>query len=206
MNVSFYLFLVKLRPVALVQFFPPLLSSMTSIRPLSDDVRSSLRSGIFLFDLTRVVEELVFNSLDAGATKVSVFVSVRSCYIKVADDGVGITRDGLTLVGERYATSKLLSLADLNATSGHFGFRGEALASISEVSLLEILTRTFGRANGYRKLLKGCKCLYLGIDDDRKEVGTTVVARDLFHNQPVRRKYMQSRFLFSYPIIFLTRI
>ncbi|XP_054825799.1 DNA mismatch repair protein MLH3 [Prosopis cineraria] len=165
---------------------------MTSIRPLSDDVRSSLRSGIFLFDLTRVVEELVFNSLDAGATKVSVFVSVRSCYIKVADDGVGITRDGLTLVGERYATSKLLSLADLNATSGHFGFRGEALASISEVSLLEILTRTFGRANGYRKLLKGCKCLYLGIDDDRKEVGTTVVARDLFHNQPVRRKYMQS--------------
>ncbi|KAI9109641.1 hypothetical protein K1719_019271 [Acacia pycnantha] len=165
---------------------------MASIRPLPEDVRSSLRSGIFLFDLTRVVEELVFNSLDAGATKVSVFVSVRSCYIKVVDDGVGITRDGLILVGERYATSKLLSLADLNGTSGNFGFRGEALASISEVSLLEILTRTFGRANGYRKVLKGCKCLYLGIDDDRKEMGTTAVVRDLFHNQPVRRKHMQS--------------
>ncbi|KAK4261994.1 hypothetical protein QN277_027613 [Acacia crassicarpa] len=165
---------------------------MASIRPLPEDVRSSLRSGFFLFDLTRVVEELVFNSLDAGATKVSIFVSVRSCYIKVVDDGVGITRDGLMLVGERYATSKLLSLADLNGTSGNFGFRGEALASISEVSLLEILTRTFGRANGYRKVLKGCKCLYLGIDDDRKEVGTTAVVRDLFHNQPVRRKHMQS--------------
>ncbi|XP_061346039.1 DNA mismatch repair protein MLH3 isoform X2 [Gastrolobium bilobum] len=165
---------------------------MASIRPLPEAVRSSVRSGIFLFDLARVVEELVFNSLDARATRVSVFVSIGSCYIKVVDDGGGITRDGLELVGERYATSKFLNLADLNATSGNFGFRGEALASISEVSLLEIVTRTYGRPNGYRKVLKGCKCLYLGIDDERKEVGTTVVVRDLFYNQPVRRKYMQS--------------
>ncbi|XP_028795288.1 DNA mismatch repair protein MLH3 [Neltuma alba] len=168
----------------------------------AEDVRSWLRSGIFLFDLTRVVEELVFNSLDAGATKISIFVSVRSCYIKVVDDGVGITRDGLAIVGEiRYALCQFiifshspLPLADLNGISRSFGFRGEALASISEVSVLEILTRTFGRANGYRKVLKGCKCLYRGIDDDRKEVGTTVVVRDLFHNQPVRRrrKHVQS--------------
>ncbi|KAL1354261.1 hypothetical protein AAHE18_05G029500 [Arachis hypogaea] len=163
-----------------------------SIRPLPEAVRSSVRSGIFLFDSTRVVEELVFNSLDAGATKVSVFVSIGSCYVKVVDDGGGIARDGLELVGERYATSKLRNLDDLNATSGNFGFRGEALASISEVSLLEIVTRTYGRPNGYRKVLKGCKCLYLGVDDDRKEVGTTVAVRDLFYNQPVRRKYMQS--------------
>ncbi|XP_028240575.1 DNA mismatch repair protein MLH3 isoform X4 [Glycine soja] len=165
---------------------------MASIKPLPEAVRSSLRSGIFLFDFTRVVEELVFNSLDARATKVSVFVSTRSCYLKVVDDGSGIPRDELELVGERYATSKFLNLIDLNATSENFGFRGEALASISEVSLLEIVTKTYGRPNGYRKVLKGCKCLYLGIDDDRKEVGTTVVVRDLFYNQPVRRKYMQS--------------
>ncbi|XP_027359794.1 DNA mismatch repair protein MLH3 isoform X2 [Abrus precatorius] len=165
---------------------------MASIRPLPEAVRSSVRSGIFLFDFARVVEELLFNSLDARATKVSVFVSVGNCYLKVVDDGSGITRDGLELVGERYATSKFLNLADLNATSENFGFRGEALASISEISLLEIVTRTHGRPNGYQKVLKGCKCLYLGIDDDRKEVGTTVVVRDLFYNQPVRRKHMQS--------------
>ncbi|XP_019423949.1 PREDICTED: DNA mismatch repair protein MLH3 isoform X1 [Lupinus angustifolius] len=162
------------------------------IRPLPKSLRSSVRSGIFIFDSTRVVEELVFNSLDARATKVSVFVSVGSCYVKVLDDGGGITRDGLELAGERYATSKFLNLDDLNVTTGNFGFRGEALASISEVSVLEIVTRTCGRPNGYKKILKGCKCLYLGIDDDRKEVGTTVVVRDLFYNQPVRRKYIQS--------------
>ncbi|KAH1224139.1 DNA mismatch repair protein MLH3 [Glycine max] len=172
---------------------------MASIKLLSEAVRSSLRSGIFLVDFTRVVEELVFNSLDARATKgeteklkVSVFVSTGSCYLKVVDDGSGIPRDGMEMVGERYATSKFLNLVDLNASSENFGFRGEVLASISEVSLLEIVTKTYGRPNGYRKVLKGCKCLYLGIDDDRKEMGTTVVIRDLFYNQPVRRKYMQS--------------
>ncbi|XP_047158413.1 DNA mismatch repair protein MLH3 isoform X4 [Vigna umbellata] len=163
-----------------------------SIKPLQEAVRSSLRSGIFLFDFTRVVEELVFNSLDARATKVSVFVGVGRSYLKVVDNGSGITRDGLELVGERYATSKFLNLVDLNVTSENFGFRGEALASISDVSVLEIVTRTHGRPNGYQKVLKGCKCLYLGIDDDRKEVGTTVVVRDLFYNQPVRRKCIQS--------------
>ncbi|CAI8588467.1 unnamed protein product [Vicia faba] len=165
---------------------------MATIRPLPESVRSSIRSGISLFDFTRIVEELVFNSLDARATKVSVFVNVGNCFLKVVDDGDGITRDGLELVGERYATSKFLNLADLNTTSENFGFRGEALASISEVSLLEIVTRAYGRPNGYKKVLKGCKCLYLGIDDDRKEVGTTVIVCEIFYNQPVRRKHIES--------------
>ncbi|XP_008241931.1 PREDICTED: DNA mismatch repair protein MLH3 [Prunus mume] len=165
---------------------------MRGVKPLPEAARSSMRSGVILYDLTSVVEELVFNSLDAGATKVSVFVGVGTCYVKVVDDGFGITRDGLVLVGERYATSKFDHSPETDSASGSFGFRGEALASISDVSLLEILTKASGRPNGYRKVMKGCKCLYLGIDDDRKDVGTTVVVRDLFYNQPVRRKYMQS--------------
>ncbi|XP_020532764.1 DNA mismatch repair protein MLH3 isoform X2 [Jatropha curcas] len=165
---------------------------MGSIKPLPESVRNSLRSGIILFDLTRVVEELVFNSLDAGATKVSVYVGIGTCYVKVVDDGCGISRDGLVLLGERYVTSKLHHLADMDSANESFGFRGEALASISDVSLLEIVTKARGMPNGYRKVLKGSRCLYLGVNDDRKDVGTTVVVRDLFYNQPVRRKCMQS--------------
>ncbi|KAA8547596.1 hypothetical protein F0562_004025 [Nyssa sinensis] len=127
-----------------------------------------------------------------GASKVSVAVGVGTCYVKVVDNGSGITRDGLVLLGERYATSKLDQLSDMDAATGSFGFRGEALGSISDVSLLEIVTKAHGRPNGYRKVMKGCKCLYLGIDDDRQDVGTTVIVRDLFYNQPVRRKHMQS--------------
>ncbi|GKV30207.1 hypothetical protein SLEP1_g39048 [Rubroshorea leprosula] len=165
---------------------------MKSIKPLPEAVRSTVRSGVILFDLTRVVEELIFNSLDAGASKVSIFVGVGTNYVKVVDDGSGISRDGLVSLGERYVTSKLYRPVNLDAAGGSFGFKGEALASISDVSLLEIVTKAHGKPNGYRKVIKGSKCLYLGIDDDRKEVGTTVVVRDLFYNQPVRRKHMQS--------------
>ncbi|PWA95111.1 DNA mismatch repair protein family [Artemisia annua] len=143
-----------------------------------------MRSGVVLFDLTRVVEELVFNSLDAGATKVIVAVGVGTNYIKVTDDGCGITRDGLVLLGERYATSKFEQLAGMNTVPESFGFRGEALSSISDVSLLEVFTKAHGMPNGYRK---GCKCLYLGIDGDRQEVGTTayvilLLSKKLYYN------------------------
>ncbi|CAL5371311.1 unnamed protein product [Camellia sinensis] len=152
---------------------------MRDIKHLPEAVRSSVRSGIVLFNLTRIVEELIFNSLDARATKVSVAVGVGTHYIKVVDNGCGITWDGLVLLGERYATSKVDQLANINAISGSFGYRGEALSSISDVSLLEVITKAHGRPNGYREVMKGCKCLYLGIDDGRQDVGTTVISFDL---------------------------
>ncbi|KAI3426607.1 uncharacterized protein J3R85_009802 [Psidium guajava] len=165
---------------------------MSAVKPLSDIVHSSMRSGVVLFDLTSVVEELVFNSVDAGAKTVSVFVGISNCFVKVVDDGCGITRDGLVLLGERYATSKDHQLDDIDSFSGSFGSRGEALASISDIAVLEITTKAPGKPNGYCKVLKGCKCLHLGIHDDRKVAGTSVVVRDLFYNQPIRRKSIQS--------------
>ncbi|XP_010548206.1 PREDICTED: DNA mismatch repair protein MLH3 [Tarenaya hassleriana] len=165
---------------------------MKTIKPLPEHVRHSVRSGVIMFDMTKVVEELVFNSLDAGATKISIFVGVVTCCVKVVDDGSGICRDDLVLLGERYATSKFQDFTDLGSASESIGFRGEALASISDISLMEITTKAIGKPNGYRKVMKGSKCLYLGIDDERKDCGTTVIVRDLFYNQPVRRKYMSS--------------
>ncbi|CAN1190241.1 DNA mismatch repair protein MLH3 [Linum perenne] len=198
------------------------------VEPLPLSLRNSIRSGILVFDLTRVVEELLFNSLDASATKVSVFLGAETGCVKVVDNGSGISRDGLVLLGERYVLiplhyvkglvyleeSKMAKIGDIvndhfscstyiawdfsiptvtsKLCNDTFGFRGETLASISDVSLLEIVTRTSGRPNGYRKVIKGSKCLYFGIDDNRKDVGTTIVVRDLFYNQPVRRKFFQS--------------
>ncbi|WZZ76786.1 hypothetical protein YC2023_088156 [Brassica napus] len=179
---------------------------MKTIKPLPEGVRRSMRSGIIMFDMTRVVEELLFNSLDAGATKVkpksnrfsssgsenlfvSIFVGVVTCSVKVVDDE---TYHGQC---DETATSKFHDFIDVETASESFGFRGEALASISDISLLEITTKAVGRPNGYRKVMKGSKCLHLGIDDDRKDSGTTVTVRDLFYNHPVRQKYMQSRFI-----------
>lgn len=106
--------------------------------------------------------------------QVSVYVGVNNGYVKIEDDGSGISRDGLVLLGERYATSKLHHFHDKDDGVGSFGFRGEVLCSIADISLIEIVTEVHGRANGYRKVMKGRKCLYLSIDNDRQDVGTTV--------------------------------
>jgi hypothetical protein len=83
---------------------------MQTIKRLPKSVHSSLRSSIVLFDLSRVVEELVYNSIDANASKIDISVNARACYVKVEDDGCGITRDELVLVGEKYGKLKLLLL------------------------------------------------------------------------------------------------
>ncbi|KAL6601611.1 hypothetical protein ACP70R_044831 [Stipagrostis hirtigluma subsp. patula] len=146
---------------------------MKTIKRLPKNVHSSLRSSTVLSDLPRVVEELIYNSIDANASKIDIEVNVRGCYVKVEDDGCGITRDELVLLGEKYATSKFHNTMELSSRT--FGLNGEALASLSDISVVE-----------------GSKCLHLGIDDQREFVGTTVIVRELFYNQPVRRKQMQS--------------
>ncbi|CAA6668687.1 unnamed protein product [Spirodela intermedia] len=170
---------------------------MKKIKCLPGSVHSSLRASVFLFDITRVVEELVLNSLDAGATEVNVGVNVGASYVKVEDNGFGVTRDGLALLGERYVTSKLRNRCGMDDHGGQLGSRGEALSSLSDISLLEVVTRARGRPNAYRKVMKGQNCLFLGIEESRQNVGTTVmlmlfIVRDLFYNQPVRRKSMQA--------------
>jgi len=91
------------------------------------------------------------------------------------------------------ATSKFHNvMVDEELSSRSFGLNGEALASLSDISVVEVRTKARGRPNSYCKIIKGTKCLHLGIDDKREVVGTTVVVRELFYNQPVRRKQIQS--------------
>jgi DNA mismatch repair protein MutL len=144
-----------------------------------------------------VVKELVENSLDAGARAISVEIRASGMgLIRVSDDGHGMSRADAPLALARFATSKVRTLADLEAIHT-LGFRGEALSSIAAVARLELLTRKAEELEG---------TLYQSADrsDEEQEqlphnlqpaaspVGTSVTVRDLFYNTPARRKFSKS--------------
>ncbi|CAL1527586.1 unnamed protein product, partial [Lymnaea stagnalis] len=161
------------------------------IHRLSEEVRGALRTGVALTSFAQAVEELVLNSIDAGATSVAARVDLQSFKIQIVDNGAGITQEQFPLIGERYATSKCNSLKDLDNLK-YFGYRGEALASLrSAVTFLEIISRP--RSSG----ITYCKCFHNGKPSDimessvpRPSAGTTVTAHNLFYNLPVRQKHL----------------
>ncbi|KAL2634380.1 hypothetical protein R1flu_005859 [Riccia fluitans] len=163
---------------------------MRQINQLSNAVVSRLRSGTIISDIAQIAEELVCNSIDAGATQIQTEVDVEACSLKVEDDGCGISRNDLTLVGERHATSKLHDLEELEGGVKTLGFRGEALSSLSDIALVEITSRCRGTANTYRKIIKNCSTISIGLCSQQRPHGTTVIVRDVFYNQPVRRRLM----------------
>jgi len=137
-----------------------------------------------------VVKELVENSIDAGATEISVRLEKSGVsLIRVSDNGEGMAPEDLTLAVERHSTSKLRTEEDLFRIAT-LGFRGEALPSISSVARLDIVSRPATAPTGQR----------LRVDGGRKEevhaagaaVGTTVEIRELFFNTPARRKFLKS--------------
>jgi len=136
-----------------------------------------------------VVKELVENSLDAGATRVSVEIRGGGVdLVRVRDDGDGMDRDDALLAINRYTTSKLERLEDLDSL-GTLGFRGEALASIAAVSKLELETRARGARTGVRLSVQGGELV--SVDDVGATEGTAVEVRDLFYNVPARRRFLK---------------
>ena len=159
------------------------------IRTLQEEVRSHLRSGIAITNLTQCVEELVLNSLDAEASCITVRIDIPNFKIQVSDNGNGIAVEDLKSVGERYSSSKCHVLEDLKQLS-FYGFRGEALASLREMcDVLEIVTRYRSSYNTYCKIFRNSQVLELTESRfPRTSAGTSVTIHGIFANLPVRRK------------------
>ena len=137
-----------------------------------------------------VVKELIENSIDAGAKEIRVLVKkAGKTLIQVIDDGIGIPPDEIGFAFERHTSSKIRSIEDLDKLST-LGFRGEALASITAVSQVEIISRTENEDLGVQLIING------GIIVDKKEIscpiGTNIRIKNIFYNIPARQKFLKS--------------
>ncbi|XP_028252051.1 DNA mismatch repair protein Mlh3 isoform X1 [Parambassis ranga] len=159
------------------------------IKCLPREVQGKLRSGVAIPTLQQCVEELILNSIDAGATCVGVRMDMEAFKVQVIDNGAGMSAEDMECVGNRYHTSKCSSLGDLDNLKW-YGFRGEALASIiSLATLVEISSRTKSSVKTHVKIFKGGKGLdVFEAEATRPSAGTTVIICNFFHNMPVRRK------------------
>jgi DNA mismatch repair protein MutL len=163
---------------------------MSRIKILSDVVASQIAAGEVVQRPASVVKELVDNALDAGAGRISVEVEKGGTVsLRVTDDGCGIPAEDLPLALKRHATSKIELESDLRSIQTH-GFRGEALAAISSVSKIEIVSRLPSERQGNRMTAEGGE--NLRVEPCGCPPGTSVSVSDLFYNTPARRKFMKS--------------
>jgi len=162
---------------------------MANIKLLSKDIIEKISAGEVIERPASVVKELIENSIDAKANKIVISVEDGGKkLIKVMDNGVGMSKDDLLLCTKRYATSKINEEEDLyNITT--LGFRGEALASISAVSYMRIISRTKDDKFGHEIIVDAGEIK--SIKEATSNIGTTVEVHNLFYNVPARKKFLQ---------------
>lgn len=162
---------------------------MGKIRLLPDEVASQVAAGEVVERPASVVKELVENSVDAGAGRISVeFARGGAQMLRVTDDGCGMDREDALLSLERHATSKIRTAGDL-ATVSTMGFRGEAVPSIASVSRFRMVTRPPGDVAGTEILVVGGKIE--SVSDSGEAPGTSIEVRSIFFNLPARRKFLR---------------
>src|SRR5882724_9388223 len=161
-----------------------------TIRVLPEQLIHQIAAGEVVERPASVIKELIENSLDAGASQISIDIEaggVRRC--RVVDNGAGIERDELTLALARHATSKIRSIDDLERVAT-LGFRGEALPSIASVSRMRVVSRTRTSELGYA--ITADNGAFSEPIPTAHPIGTTVEVADLFFNVPARRKFLRT--------------
>ena len=162
---------------------------MPKINVLAKEVYQLIAAGEVVERPSSVVKEMIENSVDAGAKNITVEIkNGGSTYIRITDDGCGISREDVKKVFVSHATSKIKESDDLDRIAT-LGFRGEAMASISAVARVQLLTRTPDAEIGTRYEIAGGQ--ELEIADAGCPVGTTIVVADLFYNTPARMKFLK---------------
>lgn len=162
---------------------------MGKINVLSKEIAELIAAGEVIERPASIVKELLENSIDASATAVT--VEIRNggiTYIRVTDNGAGMEAEDLAVAFLRHATSKIKNVTELDSI-GTLGFRGEALASISAVSRMEISSKMKSMQFGCRIELEGGERLDFG--ETGCPNGTTVIVKDLFYNVPARLKFLK---------------
>lgn len=165
------------------------MTDIHKIKALPNEVIDQIAAGEVVERPAHLVKELAENSLDAGATQIEISVADGGRYVKVVDNGSGINADELATALDRHATSKIFAAKDLWSLNT-FGFRGEALASISAVSKLTLTSKTASAKQSSRitsEFGRRSKVENVGGSD-----GTTIIVEDLFENVPARLKFMRS--------------
>ena len=178
---------------------------MGNIVLLDDLTINQIAAGEVIERPASVVKELVENSIDAGATSISVEIKNGGIsYIRITDNGKGIMPDDMEIAFERHATSKIRQAKDLETVKS-MGFRGEALASIAAIARVEMISKTEENSVGYKIVVEGGNII------SKEEVGcpkgTTITVQNLFFNTPVRYKFLKKDFTeFGYIEDTVTRI
>lgn len=163
---------------------------MGKIAVLDKQTIDKIAAGEVVERPASVVKELVENAIDANASQIMVEIRGGGIeYLRITDNGSGLEKEDIPLAFLRHSTSKIRSAQDLTEITS-LGFRGEALSSISAVSMVELITKTRKEVLGNRCYLEG------GVQKELEEIGapdgTTFVVRNLFYNTPARKKFLRS--------------
>lgn len=163
---------------------------MGVINILSDDLINKIAAGEVIERPSSIVKELVENSIDAGATEITVEIENGGIsFIKVIDNGKGIDKEDIDKAFLRHATSKIREEKDLFKITS-LGFRGEALASIAAIAKIEMITKTRNSEFGYKVIVENCDII--SKEECGSNEGTSITVKDIFYNVPARLKFLKT--------------